>query len=53
MDDEGLELGERLGQRRDLVDGTLEEEEGQALGRLGSDAGQALEGLDEARDRLR
>src|SRR6266508_3512368 len=52
VDDELLELDEGFGQRRHLGGGTLEEKEGQALGRLGPDAGQPLERVDEPRNRL-
>ena len=53
VDDAGLELGQRLGERLHLVERALQEEEGQPLRGLGADAGQPLERFDEARHRLR
>src|SRR6185437_15489435 len=51
--DQLLELGERLAQRGHLGRRPLQEEEGEPLGRLGPDAGQALQRVDQARYRLR
>src|SRR5262249_43368567 len=52
VDDEGLELRERIGEPRDLVDRLLQQEERQSLGRLWPDARQPLEQLDQPRDGL-
>ena len=53
VDDALLDRDQRRRQLAHLVGGPLEEKEGQPLGRLGSDAGQALERLDQPRHRLR
>src|SRR5256885_10668771 len=52
VDDPVLQGDERLGQLADFGHGTLEQKERHPLGRLGADAGQALEGFDQAGDGL-
>src|SRR5439155_147621 len=53
VDDLVLHGEERLGELAHLLDGPLEQEEREPLGRLRSDPGQPLERLDEPRDRVR
>ena len=52
MDDELLELGERLREGPHFVEGALEQEEGQPLGGLGPDSGKPLQCFDEPGYRL-
>src|SRR5207244_7803418 len=52
VDDPVLQGDERLGQLADFGHGALEQKERHPLGRLGADAGQALEGFDQAGDGL-
>ena len=53
VDDLVLHRDERLGELAHFVGGALQEEEGQALRRLGPDPGEPLECVDQPRDRLR